>query len=178
MKVIKQFLQESIDVSQDEKITYHQGTLDDFINIAKEAWLNNENYHQSIENFPHPTKPTEKDYINLCNKIKSSDKAKVFIAKKGDDWIGACAAFIMNSTDYGFIWDLYIKPKYRKHDVGSNLLQKVLKWLKKNGANAIEVYAQGGNEKVLAFYKKNGFSIKTYVLRHIQSRPRNKHAGE
>ena len=39
-----------------------------------------------------------------------------------------------------------------------------------NGVKEVELTAMGGNERVVKFYKKHGFDIQSYNLRHKKSK--------
>ena len=71
---------------------------------------------------------------------------------------------------HGQIISFHLLEKYRRGGIGSRLISDALKWLWSNGAKEIELGTQGGNEAAVAFYKRHGFEIQGYTLRHKKSK--------
>ncbi|MBT3298015.1 GNAT family N-acetyltransferase [archaeon] len=58
----------------------------------------------------------------------------------------------------GHLFNLYVKPDYRKKGIGKKLILKILHWFKKNKIKEIELYTKADNIKAQSLYKKNGFN--------------------
>jgi ribosomal protein S18 acetylase RimI-like enzyme len=62
--------------------------------------------------------------------------------------------------------NIFIKEKFRSHGVGTQMVEKFLKWSKQQGATHTVVGAQAENMKAIEFYKHLGFT--PYHLRMEQ----------
>ncbi|MCG6191294.1 GNAT family N-acetyltransferase [Maribellus maritimus] len=61
--------------------------------------------------------------------------------------------------------NIYIKPEYHGLNIGYQLSNKVMEWMKNiDGITGIYVYVSNGNEQVVDFYKKFGFQSSHNVL--------------
>ena len=80
---------------------------------------------------------------------------------------------ILASTDkerpMGYIWGLYVEADYRKFNLASTLFSQAMEWLKSKGAKEIELVVKAGNEASISFYRSQGFSLKSYILRARKS---------
>lgn len=57
----------------------------------------------------------------------------------------------------GHLFNLYVRPEYRKKGIAKSLIKKVLLWFKKNKIKEIELYTGANNHKAQNLYKKSGF---------------------
>lgn len=59
--------------------------------------------------------------------------------------------------DIGTFKLLYVNPKFRGLDIGKNICEKIMTWLKSKKSDNLWVYVANGNEKVGKLYEKLGF---------------------
>jgi aminoglycoside 6'-N-acetyltransferase I len=65
---------------------------------------------------------------------------------------------------YGYISGLYIKPKFRKKGVASELVLAAEKWFNKKKIKRIELKVNVGNDDGMNFWKKNGFKDQQIIM--------------
>ncbi len=62
----------------------------------------------------------------------------------------------------GHLFNLYVRPNYRKKGLGKKLIKKILTWFKENKINEIELFTGANNYPAQGLYKKLGFE-KYYI---------------
>jgi ribosomal protein S18 acetylase RimI-like enzyme len=58
--------------------------------------------------------------------------------------------------DLAMIWDIRVKPEYRRRGVGSQLFQTAARWSKDQGCRQLKIETQNNNVKACRFYAKQG----------------------
>jgi ribosomal protein S18 acetylase RimI-like enzyme len=82
------------------------------------------------------------------------------VGKEGDEVVAFCFYTIANTnrafnlTPLLYIDDLFVKEKYRRQNIGQNLLHELSIIAKSLGITRIEVYCMKDNEIGQAFYRK------------------------
>ena len=134
-------------------------------------WLDHINYVNTIQNFPYKevTKQLFKEKFNKALRVYPNAHT-LFTARDNGKLVGYVQVGITSDGKHGQIISFHFLKEYRGKGLGSKLIKEALNWLWKNGAKEIELKTQGGNEVAVSFYKKHGFKIKEYTLRHEKSK--------
>lgn len=74
------------------------------------------------------------------------------------------SAFIGRYTT-GIIINIYVKPDYRRHGIGTELLQTVLQRIKEEHHHCVKLLVFANNHAAVNFYRKNGFYVNMYYLK-------------
>lgn len=139
--------------------------IDEFISL----WMDHINYVNKIQNFPYLKATPQLAKQKLERALKIFPKAHVlFTARDEDKLIGYVQVGM--KVKHGQLISFHLLEKYRRGGIGSRLISDALKWLWQNGAKEIELGTQGGNEDAVGFYKRHGFEIQGYTLRHKKSK--------
>ncbi|MFP4460660.1 MAG: GNAT family N-acetyltransferase [Thermotogota bacterium] len=134
------------------------------IDILKPLWEELRDYHQQhsvhfAERFKNFTFETRKE--GLLKK----DALHLLTAKEGVSHIGYCISSI--DQNEGNIESLYLKPDFRKLDLGKLLITESMKWLEEQAVDSISVTVAAGNESVLDFYRRFGFELSTLKMKTV-----------
>ena len=133
------------------------------------VWIDHIKHVNKIQNFPYKSPSKKMFEEKLVKSIKSNKEVVLFIVRDKGKLVGYIqVGYSQRRT--GKIISFHLLDSYRRTGIGSVLINKGMKWLWKNGVKSIELGTQGGNEAAVAFYKKHGFSIQGYNLRHKKSR--------
>ena len=109
----------------------------------------------------HDLKFAERYYDKFFKDDKVTFEDEVFVAELDNQIVGvigySCDYF---STDYSYWlgWFL-VRRKYRRRNIGSELLEKVESELKKYEVKKLFVSTDDKNKNAISFYTKNGFSF-------------------
>jgi len=143
----------------------------DIIDEFAPLWIDHINYVNSIQNFPYK-KPSIKMFKEkLAKALKVYPKSHVlFTIRDNGKLVGYVQVGISPNGKHGQIISFHLLKDYRRKRFGGKLITKALDWLWNSGAKEIELGTQGGNEAAVAFYKKHGFEIQGYTLRHKKSK--------
>ena len=95
-------------------------------------------------------------------RMKRRDRLIAYVAKDNDEGVGYCVATVHGLI--GEIASLFVSEEYRGKGVGEELVSLALKWLEGQECEAIKVSIVVGNENVLDFYRKFGFTEKIVVM--------------
>ena len=134
------------------------------------VWMDHINYVNSIQNFPYIKASRKLFEDKLKRSIDRSKKVVLFIARDNGKLVGYIQSAVSKNGRGGWIVSFHLLEPYRGKGIGNVLIKKALKWLWGNGVREIELGTQGGNEKAVRFYKKHGFEIQSYELRHKKSK--------
>ena len=80
-----------------------------------------------------------------------------FVALQNNNVVGF--AGIWKSVDDCHITDIVVKKDFRRHGIGSKLLEKLIKKAKSENANSITLEVDSTNIPAQELYKKYGFEI-------------------
>ncbi len=109
-----------------------------------------------------------KSYDERFTDLKKIDGDFLFIelVVDGTNPVGYCISSINNCI--GEIESIYIEDSYRKFNLGRQLIDNAINWLKKSNCSDIQVAVADGHESVLGFYRKLGFYPKKTYLQLIK----------
>lgn len=66
-----------------------------------------------------------------------------------------------------FLEDIYIKPEYRRHNLGEQMLREIARTAKKRGFERIDFHVLEDNLSAIAFYEKHG-ALRDEQERHFK----------
>jgi ribosomal protein S18 acetylase RimI-like enzyme len=105
----------------------------------------------------------------LARNLKHHTKSVAFfIAEERGEIIGYSGGEIekalgfVKSKRLGHMFNLYVKPEYRKKGIGKKLIKEVLAWFKKNKVKELKILVYPHNKPAHEIYKKLGF--KDYII--------------
>ncbi|MFH1473332.1 MAG: GNAT family N-acetyltransferase [Candidatus Aenigmatarchaeota archaeon] len=98
-----------------------------------------------------------KGKVPLDTKVKKI----VLLAEDKKDVVGFCWANLIQHgfSKFGYIEDLFVSEGSRKKGVGTMLVKRVVKEMKKKGVAAIFITTSRKNKNAIEFYKKSGFIV-------------------
>lgn len=94
-----------------------------------------------------------KDVDNDCN----SNPEGVFVAEVEGEVVGYITARLDEESKIGRIMNFAVTPKYQGRGIGSRLMNKALRYLKKSGMEFVRIETLEQNEICKRFYPKIGF---------------------
>ncbi len=134
-----------------------------------ELWKEFMDYHAAMDPFFTRSTGGHKKFKDFISKSFGSGKTQLFVALDGNNIIGFSYAHIMkyppvfSIAKFGFISDMAITKKYRRHGIGRRLLAETMTWLKKTGVKRVELTVAAKNRIGCSFWEKAGF--KEYMKR-------------
>lgn len=113
-------------------------------------------------------KDINKKYLktHLPKELKKNLKSKkvvLFIALDEGKAVGYIAGEIEKShpiwvfKKVGYVFNLYIKPNYRRKGIGKELTKAILNWFKKRKIKWFKLHVYSNNLQAHSLYKKLGF---------------------
>ena len=118
------------------------------------------------------------DRVNeLTDDSKKAMRVDLVKDKDTGQYIGYCISTInkgycistINKEMIGEIESLYVEEEYRRHGIGSQLMEKALEWLDKNKVKSKTIAVGDGNENVIDFYNHYGFQVRTTILEQVSN---------
>ena len=98
---------------------------------------------------------------NLKKKI-SKDKRSIAVATDDKKIVGVI--YLIDDGWGSFLFRLSVLKSYRKHGIGSMLLEHAEKTLIKYGKKDVSLFIRSNDRMLLKYYKKRGFrKLKTYT---------------
>jgi len=96
-------------------------------------------------------------------------KFRVFIAvSETDSQVGLISVGELTNPTVGLpcgaVLDFWVAPEFRRHGIGSRLLDHALGYLLTQGYTHATILASSSNEKALSLYRKKGFYYDRVVL--------------
>lgn len=64
----------------------------------------------------------------------------------------------------GWVWDLYVAPKYRRRGVGTALLQAIEDYFRGAHRDFVHLLALSGNDRAVAMYRRRGYVSRVLML--------------
>ena len=100
--------------------------------------------------------------LRLAKNLRQKDTV-FFIVEDKKDIVGYAGAEIQKNPAYvkfkkkGHLFNLYVRPKYRRKGIGKKLTKEVLKWFRKNNVKDLMIRVYKHNKIAHELYKKFGF---------------------
>lgn len=92
---------------------------------------------------------------------QNAELACIFVAEKDQQLVAMCSIQSIISTAMGgragLLEDLIVDENCRGRGIGQALLGAVYEWCQQQGIQRIQLQADRGNHKALAFYQKQGW---------------------
>ena len=134
------------------------------VNIKQRIYFNNlaKNYFKELDNKFKASELWKKKFLEM--NLKKKDTGVFWIKSKSI----ICGFFIVDKTyshlSYKkkiYLRDFYIKKEFRHKGIGLQSFSQIKKYFKKKNINKVEVEILNSNKKVINFWKKNKFTIKS-----------------
>jgi diamine N-acetyltransferase len=129
-----------------------KGTTSDFTAIFK-----------LIQEFSIFQKTPEKVTITLEQMMKNKEIFQCLVVENNDTEIIGFATFFMAYYSWSgkalYLDDLYVKQKFRGHQIGTQLLDKLIDYAKSENCKKIRWQVSNWNTSAIEFYKKMGAEI-------------------
>jgi ribosomal protein S18 acetylase RimI-like enzyme len=90
------------------------------------------------------------------------ENLSLFVGSDAGLWVGYCV--VTTERNKGEIDSIYVKASHRGQRIGHDLMTHAMEWLLVHDCSEILIYVAEGNEKVLSFYEKYGFSRRFTVM--------------
>lgn len=132
--------------------TIRKGTPDDYSAIFE---LNRE--------FSIFQKTPEKLTINLEQMLENSHLFQCLVVENEDNQLIGFASFFMAYFSWTgkalYLDDLYIKPAFRGHQIGTRLLDRLIDLANEENCTKVRWQVSHWNTEAIAFYKKMGAKV-------------------
>lgn len=108
-------------------------------------------------------------FLSYAETARSRDDYRIRVAEVEGEVVGfAVSCILPNSPVYktrwiGYINDISVTEKMRGHGIGEQLVEDAIWWLRRNGADSIEVYVARCNEGAQRFWR--GVGARDYLDR-------------
>lgn len=102
--------------------------------------------------------------------LMAEENTKILVAIDKGKLVGYSVAKINQSSPafkrerYGFIEEMAVTAKSRRHGVGSKILKEIFIWFKSENLDMIELSVAAKNKVGYSFWKKHGFKDYLHVL--------------
>ncbi|MEN1761322.1 GNAT family N-acetyltransferase [Anoxynatronum sibiricum] len=155
------------------KVTYRDISLKE-VAIIKEVWEKNRLFHEATSQFfGHLYHSLIFEERMAPFEAFGEDQMKITIAEAvGEEEsqqqvIGYCLSTIDGHE--GQMQTLHVLEEFRGKEIGKELMQRHLEWLKDHKCEAVSLVVSQENEKAIRFYENHGFQKNTIEMRLIQS---------
>ena len=158
------------------KVSYRDISLKEVHHI-KEVWEKNRLFHEETSRFfghlyeglifedrMAPFEALREDQLKIT--IAEATDGELKEAESQQQVIGYCLSTINEGE--GQMQTLHVLEKYRGKEIGKELMQRHLEWLKDNKCEAVSLVVSQENEKAIRFYENHGFQKNTVEMRLIQ----------
>ncbi|MGW4382201.1 N-acetyltransferase family protein [Kitasatospora sp. NPDC004531] len=95
----------------------------------------------------------------------------------GDAWIGPDPRQLAGGTASAWLYDLHVRPEFRRRGFGSAILRAAEALTAREGWTALGLNVFGGNEGAIALYRANGYQVAAMALRKEVAGPARKKSG-
>jgi len=103
-----------------------------------------------------------------------ADDYRLAVAEYDGELAGFCFSYVTQKPKYfkldkfGFIGDLYVKPKFRHQKIGHDLVKDALNFFARRKVKQIELLVASKNKDAIAFWQALGFShLLTWMYKRI-----------
>jgi ribosomal protein S18 acetylase RimI-like enzyme len=90
------------------------------------------------------------------------ENLSLFVSSDEGSYVGYC--IVTAERNKGEVDSIYVKAKHRGQRIGHELMGRALEWLRMHDCSEIVIFVAEGNETVLSFYEKYGFSNRFTVM--------------
>jgi len=109
------------------------------------------------------TDMSEKWQAHQVDEMLNDKEGTVLIAEKDDRSIGFAYGHIevrnhLTPSCVGFIRLIFVNKDYRKHGIGTSLIEEIVNYFKSNGVEEVSLNYILGNSEAKEFWKKLGFT--------------------
>jgi len=94
--------------------------------------------------------------------LLAKDQLMLRVVEVDSQHVGFCVASV--NCQIAEIDSLYVKPGARDNGIGAALMDSAFAWLSKQSVSSVRLLVGEGNESVIAFYQKYGFSRRAVLL--------------
>ncbi|MGA3174028.1 MAG: GNAT family N-acetyltransferase [Syntrophorhabdales bacterium] len=127
----------------------------------EDLWKELNSYHsQRSSNFKQYF-----DTLTFQGRIKQllyKENLSLFVSSDADLYVGYCV--VTAERNKGEIDSIYVKASHRGQGIGHELMTRAMEWLRMHDCPEIVICVAQGNEAVLSFYEKYGFSKRYTVM--------------
>ncbi|RLE75019.1 MAG: hypothetical protein DRJ56_06410 [Thermoprotei archaeon] len=110
-----------------------------------------------------PTEENKRKWCSWVLKVREEDEHQVLVAESNGQVIGYILFRIRTDLPLwsphkmATIYDLYVRPDFRRKGVATELLARALEVMRSRGATLVMITALVANEPALRLYRKMGF---------------------
>jgi ribosomal protein S18 acetylase RimI-like enzyme len=133
------------------------------------------NYQTFKDSIPRDEPITEEEFRRqhqwIIEHFAPADtrRGRVFVAEvegkyAGHVWVGSQSDFFTRRSG-PWIFDLSVKPQYRRRGLAQALHQKAERWVKSQGFAAIGLQVMAHNEAAAALYRKLGYNARAISMK-------------
>ena len=139
--------------------------------VLKEIWLEFVQDKEGSDMNIVPSNENAERWLKFVKDRVKRGKGALNVALINDEKI---AGYIFYSWDYsplttkmkmGIIYDLYVKPEFRRIGIGRALLNYALNILEKRGVEIVQLNVMSGNIPAISLYENTGFVETMKVMR-------------
>ena len=97
---------------------------------------------------------------SFCDVISNYNLGCIWLAMLNNDPVGHAVLTVRHTMEHGalsgYIDDLYVRPSFRRKDVGSELLRELIQECHTRGCKAVYVEVGADNEPARSLYERFG----------------------
>lgn len=159
-------LQKYLDKIQKTIRFYDEDCLNDPSSYCKKIFAESLKWSEARSKFPKGPAINDSTLSQAIGKDgRYIKEARMFASEVDGFPVGGILASIDKEIPIGYIWGLYVESEFRKYELAHSLLNRSMKWLNSKGVKEVELIIKAGNEAAISFYRSQGFSIKSYIMR-------------
>ena len=105
------------------------------------------------------------DTLTFQDRIKQllyKENLSLFVSSDAGVYVGYC--IVTAERNKGEIDSIYVKASHRGRRIAHELMGRAMEWLRMHDCSEIVIFVAEGNETVLSFYEKHGFSKRFTVM--------------
>lgn len=110
-----------------------------------------------------PIEENVRKWMDFVKNLIEGGEGEVLVAVEDNEFVGYILyEFIRRKPlktryDCGLIYDLYVRPSWRRRGIGRGLLEKALERMKIKGTKCVQLYVLSTNTPAIKLYEKLGF---------------------
>lgn len=129
-----------------EYVTYQPGMVDYRVFLK---------FLEETDDLLEPRLSTRVDLTEYAKKVTKN--ATMFVAKKGEEWIGVEAVYFNPYPDFSYTTHLSVRKEYQSNStVGMDLMLRQRKYLKNNKTKGLRFAIRKSNAALLNYHLKTG----------------------